>query len=191
MDGSRWDGRIVRWLTGRTAWGAAGGILASAVPAPIRVGRQHHVPYLPLLAVLAGALLVSLRDFWPVGAPVGFGHGSLPQSVLLEGVVEDFRLSSRKPHVALTTPNGQHRTLQLDLNTTSVFKTGMVLHPAHLRVGQRVRVSAISQPGELLVMARSIEIVKSPQEMEPGPAELSTEMTKKFLRSVGNPISLR
>jgi len=189
MDGSRWQVRIARWVGGRVAVGVSGGSLMPAMPAPVQVGEHHHAPHLPLLALLAGALTLSLGDLWPLAMPLRLGDGSPPQSVFVEGVVEDFSLSSGVPHITLTTLNGQRRTLQLDLNATSVFKPGVALHPAHLRIGQRIRVSAISGPDA--IMARSIEIVKTPQEMEPGPAESPEGVMSKFLRSVVSPIGLR
>ncbi len=133
-----------------------------ATPAPI---ARH--PQTVLVVLLVGMLALGT---WTVRQGLTLTAPSTPPPPIetVEGVIVDFATSTRSPHLQLTLLDGQDLTLALNPNTTSVYKKGLALHVAHLRLGQLVKVTVLWQGGRWL--ARSIQIEKVPQELELGPA---------------------
>ena len=147
-------------------------LLSPAIAVPTRVDRRHWESAILFLLIMGTLAFIStLHAVWQELALTTVASTPAFQYVSIEGVLVDLTLSSSTPQVQLTATDGTDQTVRLDLANTSVFEHGAVLNLAHLRPGQFVKITAQDDHGRAI--ARSIEIVKSPQEMEPGPPTLS------------------
>ena len=144
------------------------GTMLPLVAAPAPIGRHPQTVLVgPLVVLLVGMLALGTRTLRQ-GVTLTAPSTPPPPIETVEGVIVDFAAGTRAPYLQLTLLDGQDLTLSLNPNRTSVYKTGLALHVAHLRLGQLVKVTALRQGGRWL--ARSIQIEKVPQELEPGPA---------------------
>lgn len=151
--------------------GAFSPLVIWAIAAPLRLDRrQWAFPALFLFLFGGLALFSTHHNAWQAIAPATFASTPALQTASIEGVIVDLTLSSRAPQLALTTTGRINQTVMLNLTGTSVFTQGGVCNLAHLRPGQFVKIYARLDHDQAI--ARSIEIVKSPQEMETGPATL-------------------
>ena len=139
--------------------------LATALMGPVTL-RFPRNWYWWILGSLLGMMLWLIMSHPPAGRPLA----SAPQSVWVEGVIVDFKLSSDTPRLHLATTDSREVVVALSRSRTSVVYDGTVLSLAHLRLGELVGVRSIRQNGE--PVARTIEILKTPQQLELGPRVL-------------------
>ena len=145
--------------------------LMPAVAAPLRLDRRQWGLSLLVLFMFGGIVLLSSHhNAWQALASTTSASPPALHSASIEGVLVDCTLSAPDPQLVLTTTNRTNQTVMLNLASTAVFTQGSVLNLAHLRPGQFVKIYAWLNHDQAI--AQSIEIVKSPQEMEPGPATL-------------------
>ena len=146
-------------------------LLSPAIAVPTRVDRRQWGSSILFLLIMGALAFVSTRHAgWQELALAHRESTPTFESASIEGVIVDFDLSSRAPQLQVTDTDGNDRTVVLNRAGTSVFESGAVLSLTHLRPGQFVKI--YTQIARDSSIARSIEIVKSPQEMEPGPREL-------------------
>lgn len=111
-----------------------------------------------LTAAIGLAALV--RTVWLSGPANGVLAPVLPRG-LVEGTVVAMDFGSEQPSLSVVDALRQEAKLEgLAFNATPVFQRGGVLSPAHLKVGQYVRVFAEHRNGKPFI--RTIEIVRQP-----------------------------
>ena len=164
-------GRVAQWLP-LSAQVRGRGVVTQAVTASAQVGKPHRTSYSALLLMLAVAALTPAgRKIWKT-ALVFSPPSTMQHTQSIEVVVVGLDLFSQTPRLELTSVDGQDVTLELSQYSTSVFQKGGVLNLTHLRLGELVRVDCALQRGR--PVARSIEIVKTPQALELGPRFVSS-----------------
>ena len=162
--------RIAQWLPLSAQVRGRG--MAQAVTASAQVGKPHRTSYSALLLMLAVAALTPAgRKIWKT-ALVFSPSSSIQHTQSIDGVVVGLDLFSQTPRLELTAVDGQDVALELSWYSTSVFQKGGVLNLTHLRLGELVRVDSARLRGR--VVARAIEILKTPQALELGPRLVSS-----------------
>ena len=127
-----------------------------------------------------GGILFSLWAAWmaTAGQRVWYVAFSTPWAAaisssappMVNGVIVDLAISTQTPYVQVITTANEEVSLKLAPYATNVIHDGAVLNLTHLKRGQFISASSILKGGK--PVARTIEIVKTPQQMEPGPARL-------------------